>query len=166
MRRSKGSAIAEMGPALFVLLICILIPLFDLLYICVGMGFGYFLHGTEIRELATSKPWPVDGGVDATQALQRADNDFVNTTCGIASFLGITQANLSTAVTHPGFGASSYFAAPAGTGNINPGTVTLTTQVSIRPWLYLPFLAGIPGMGANFVCNYTDTKPEDENGQN
>jgi hypothetical protein len=162
----KGSAITELGPALFILLICILIPLLDLLYLGMGYCFGYFLHSTEIRELATNKPWPVDGGVAATQALQRADNDFVTNSCGLASFLGISPSNLTTTVMHPNFGASSYIAAPSSGGNIQPGTVSLTTTISIRPWLYLPFFSHVQGLGANAVFSFTDTKPEDENGQN
>ena len=162
MRRSKGSAITEFGPSLFILLVVIFVPLLALFYIAVGYGFAYFLHNLEIREVATNPPNITAG----TQALTRADTDFVNNSCGIAQFLGINSGNYTAKVTHPGFGASSYAAPPAGVGNITPGTVTLTTNVSIRPWLDVPFLAGLPGVGAPLNLSFTDTKPEDENGQN
>jgi hypothetical protein len=162
MRKSRGSAIAELGPSLLILLVLILIPVLDLLYIGSAYGFAWFVQNTEIRELSTNTPWQLDGGVAATQALARADSDVLTNSFGFAAFLGINQSNFSTRVTHPNFGANT-FIPPTTT---EAGQVILTTNVLIRPWLRVPFLASVPGIGTDMPFSFTTTKPQEENGQN
>jgi hypothetical protein len=51
-RRNKRGSIAELGPALFILIIVILVPLMAL--ICVGLGFacGWYLNFMSVRAAA------------------------------------------------------------------------------------------------------------------
>src|SRR5437868_1186771 len=84
-RRCTGGAIAETGPALFLLIVLIVIPVMDLLYMGIAYGFAWFLHNTEIRELAVRVPDPAQ----APTFLSKVDNDFVNNSHGFAAFLGI-----------------------------------------------------------------------------
>jgi hypothetical protein len=156
IRQSRGGAIAETGPALLLLIALIIVPVMDLLYMGVAFGFAWFLHSAEIRELAVRPP-----DVSQSQAfLSKVDNDFVNKSFGFANFLGINSGTMSTKIQHP----NPTYVLPV-PPNLQ-GSVTLTTKVTVRPWLYIPFFIQVPGITADMVFSFTSDKPQEENGQN
>ncbi|HEY9789913.1 MAG TPA: hypothetical protein V6D22_05925 [Candidatus Obscuribacterales bacterium] len=156
IRKSRGGAIAETGPALLLLIALIIVPVMDLLYMGLAYGFAWFLHNSEIRELAVNPP-----NVAQSQTfLNKVDNDFVTSSFGFASFLGINAGSMSTKIQH----ANPTYTAPVPPNT--QGSVTLTTKVTVRPWLYIPFFVQVPGITADMVFSFTSEKPQEENGQN
>lgn len=151
--RRRGSAIAETGPALFLLFIAVFFPLTDACYLLAGYAFAYFLHNTEARECSVRKP----DNSQAAAYIQAADDDFYTNAGGIAQFLHLDGANRFSRITHNG---PNY--TPGSNGQ--PGTMTLTTTVRIQPWFYLPLCAGVPGLGADIPLSFTTTKPQEESG--
>ncbi len=143
-RNNNGSAITETGPALFLLLIIILFPLIDLIYMGLAFGIVWYLNHLEVRELALRVP------SESTQVLTDIDRLFVNQ--GLGRFVGMTFPNIS----HPG-GAQR-----GGT----PVMVTCTTNVTVLPFMSIPFLFPVSGINApvNFVV--TSTRLQEEEGIN
>jgi nitrate reductase NapE component len=140
-RRTKsGSAISEFGPALFLFLIFMLFPVIDV----ISMGFAYFaactLNDLQLREAARqpkTQVLSIDGLVQETIPQKwRASN---------LSILIAPQTNITTAVNYkPGVGAVY---------------LTLNTTVSFRPLLPIPFLNGIPGLGAPLTLTISGSRP-------
>jgi hypothetical protein len=155
-RHCKGSAIAETGPALLLLLILIVFPVIDLLYMGCSFGFAWFLHNTEIRELSVRAP-------DVSQAqiiLAKVDNDFMTNSFGMAGFMGINSANQAQKILH----ANPSYTPPSATAP--NGQVSLATSVVIRPWLYIPFFMKVPGLNTDLTFSFASVKPQEENGKN
>jgi hypothetical protein len=152
--RRYGGAIAETGPALFLFFVCVFFPMLDLLYIVAGYGFGWFLHSTEVRECSVRKPDNSAG----SQYVKIADDDFFKNAKGMAEFLGFNDANRSTRIRHDG---------PVFTDGANgaPGEVRLTTSVDIKPWLYIPFIPGVPGLSKDIPVSFTTIRPQEESGR-
>lgn len=151
-KRRLGSAIAETGPALFLLFILVFFPLTDACYMLAGYMFAYFLHNTEARECSVRKP---DNNQSANY-VKIADDDFFNNAGGMAAFLRLNGANRYTRISHNG---PLYT-----TGAAGPGNMSLTTTVKVQPWFYLPLCAGIPGLGADMPVSFTTNKPQEESG--
>lgn len=51
-RKRQGNAIAEFGPAIFILLIMILIPMMVLVYVGLGFACGWYLNYMSVRSAA------------------------------------------------------------------------------------------------------------------
>lgn len=147
LRSRRGSAITETGPALFVLLVLIFFPLIDVLGICANYCFCFLLHNAELREIALRRPI----AAEATQALQRVDGEFTNTS--FANFLRLSPSDVThvgpTWVTHPD----------------NSMTVQLQTKVTCEPFLRIPFFFAIPGLSADLPFQFTTTRPQEELGR-
>ncbi|MBX9666824.1 MAG: hypothetical protein K2X93_04360 [Candidatus Obscuribacterales bacterium] len=143
-RNSQGSAITETGPALFLLLIIILFPLLDLMYMGLAFGIVWYLNHLEVRELALRVP------SESTQVLTDIDRLFVNQ--GLGRFVGMTTGS----ITHPG-GARRAGA---------PVMVTCQTNVTVLPFMSIPFLIPVSGINqpVNFVV--TSTRLQEEEGVN
>jgi hypothetical protein len=144
-RKTRGAAIAETGPALLMLLIFILFPVMDILYMVAGWGMSWCLHRAEIREISVHKP------VDWTTAKAKADGEFYNGQ--IAAFLQL----------QPEAGPDPVF-----TPDItNPTEVTVTTNASIKPLLFItvPGLPNIPGLNARVPVKFTSSRPQEEKGR-
>lgn len=153
-RGRKGSAITEFGPALFFLFVLVFFPLIDVLYLACGYGFAWYLHSYEIRELSVRPP--VAG--NATTVLGQVDDDFLKSSPGLAKFLGIESSNKATTITHA---APVYTPEAAGVR----GEVRLTTNILVKPFLYIPFFPNVPGVSASMPFTFTSSKPQEENGQ-
>lgn len=158
-RSRRGSAIAELGPALFVLLILIFFPMLDLMGAAADYAFANLLHNAEIREIAVRVP---DEGQKETIA-QQADKDFINTMPGYAQFCGIKVADVGNdaKIKH----SIQYIKSdPA-----NPDEITevqVATTVSFKPFLVIPYMDGIPGLGGNMTFTVATTRPQEEKGKN
>lgn len=146
-RRQNGQAITETGPALFLLLVCMLFPLIDLLYLSAGWGMAFVLHRSEIREVAIHKP------SDWMSAMNKADTEFTNG--ALSKFLKIERKAISDPA--PTFGPDT----------ANPEQVMVTTRAAIKPFLYLPFvfLGNIPGLTAPLDVQFTSVRLQEEKGR-
>ncbi|CAN5237200.1 hypothetical protein BH11CYA1_BH11CYA1_42350 [soil metagenome] len=128
-RRQRGSAIAEFGPALFFIFIFGLFPVIDI----IALSFNYTslmsLNDIQLREavklpksIATNPKGPVVGSIP---------DKWMATVLGGAANLEERPA------TSVGYDASS--------GNMY---VQVSTTVSLRPLLNIPFFYKVPGIGA------------------
>jgi hypothetical protein len=128
-KRTGGSAITEMGPALFILLIAIFFPLLDLALV----GLAYFSCAT-LNDLQTNKAamlpqseaesegGPVKKGVREAWQLSA-----IGTLARLAG-------EPSTDVSYTEFGADQ--------------CVVVSTSFSVKPFLPIPFIPGVPGISA------------------
>jgi hypothetical protein len=127
-RKSKASALSEFGPALFFIFIFAVFPVIDL----IAMGFGYTscvtLNDLQLREaaklpksIANSQTGPV---------LSTIPQKWMTTIAGAMS--GLTE-NPSTTLTYEPYNGSIY--------------VNVSTSVTVRPFLTIPFFTKIPGLG-------------------
>ncbi len=145
-RIPDGSAISETAPALFILLIMILFPLIDLMYMGLAYSIVWYLNHLEVRELAVREP------AETAQVLTEVDNQFLGV--GMAKFIGIQPGEIK----HP----LPNQAVRAG----NPETVTCTTTAVVRPFLSLPFIMPVAGINQPVVFTVTSNRLQEELGKN
>lgn len=139
LRSGKGSAITEMGPALFILLIFAIFPVVNLIF----MGMSYMscvtLNDLQLREAAKT---PKSQAELPTGPVQKGIFDQWRQTAigGISGVTDQPQTDISYST---------------GAGTIY---VTVSTTVNIKPLLTIPFFPAVPGMGAPFTCNITHSR--------
>lgn len=160
-RKSKGSAITEFGPALFLFLIVIFFPLMDILGMAAVYCCGWYSNFITTRELAVrtaadgglgTPPPAKDAGRSATTTggtvANEVNTEFLKT--GIASFVGVTAAGLTHAVTYIG---------PTSAGD--PPQVECRTTVRSKPFLTIPFIPNVPGLSADIDFTMAATRPRE-----
>jgi hypothetical protein len=155
LRRNTGSAITELGPAIFIIFIFAFFPMLDLIF----LGFSYCACQT-LNNLQVAQAAKI------TSAQAQSDNGDIKkvipetwTSTGLGSFVGLTELPITKV---------SYKEGPQ-TVYGNDYYVTVNTTVSVRPFLAIPFLPGIPGLhqpavfaisGRKLVENYRFVQPE------
>jgi hypothetical protein len=167
LRSDKGGQIAELPPALFLLLIVIFFPLVDLLYYCFAYGCTWYLHQLELRAVSVSVP-PAGQpaglpGFDGhqIQELQSKETEFLNS--GLGAFLQMHPADVleCQVVQYP--------------DPNNPtvvGTSVLTNRFRVRAMIYipLPMFNNIPALDSlnrgNINFSYSSTTLQEERGLN
>jgi len=139
-RNERGQAIAETGPAIFILFIVILFPLIDMLY----MGFAYavvwYMNYLEVRELAVRVP------AETTQAISDVDSYYLTTSFG--KFVGLSPNSIQHQTARSG----------------DPTIVSCTTTAQVRPFLTLPFLIPVAGINQSVTFSVTSTRLQEELG--
>lgn len=148
LRRQRGSAIAETGPALLMLLVFIFFPMLDLLYIGAGYGMAWLAHRAAIRELAVHTP----DDTGRITAIERANREYLAT--GMAKFLALDATTLK-------HDPPTYLMDASG----NPNTVKLITRAQIKSLFVVPFFSSIPGLGAPVPVSFASEKPQEEKGR-
>lgn len=143
-RNAAGSAITETAPALFLLLLVILFPLIDMLYMGLAFGLTWYLNHLEVRELAVRVP------AESAQVL--TDIDTLYTSTGFGKFIGLTVPRIQ----HPG--GARYGG--------NPLSVTCTTVATINPFLNIPFVIPVSGLNQPATFTVTSTRLQEEEGRN
>jgi hypothetical protein len=146
-----GSSVSEMGPALFILLLVVLFPMLDLLYLGLGYAASWYLNHLEIRELAIRSP------AQSSAALKEVDNLWANS--GFGHLVGATVSS----ITHSGPAYDPDTSVPP-----DPlGFVKITTTVTIEPFLkQAPVgLNSVPGLGKAVTFSFSDRRPQEEKGR-
>lgn len=151
-RSFRGSAISEFGAAIFLLLVIILFPLINLIYLGAGYAASWYLNNLEVRELAVRNP------AQAQTVLTEVDQTWASS--GLARFVG---AGLND-VTHPG---GVLYDPSSSDPTDTQAFVKLTTQVTVKPFLHLalPLFQDIPGIGAPIKFAFVDRRPQEEKGR-
>ncbi len=157
-RRDNGSAIAEFGPALFVLLIIIFFPLMDFLGLAAAYCMGWYCNYNVCRELSVRKENERD------QVFSECNTALFNT--GLIAFVGCkTHTDTDSTPASPPvpsapsdlFHHADYGAAAGGFQPI----VTLTTQVTAQPFITVPFIPAVPGLSAPAAMVFTSQRPRE-----
>jgi hypothetical protein len=153
-RSRKGSALSEFGPAFFLLLTFGLLPLIDVVMIGIDYASAFYLNEMQLREaqklpksLATSPKGPV---IETVPRLWRA---------GLIGGMTPADTQITTIVDYKPVPWQ-----PVGESQtLNFWFVTVTTTASFRPLLTIPFLNGIPGLGAPMTFTVTGRRPVENN---
>jgi hypothetical protein len=135
LRKFRGQAIAETGPALFVLLVLIFFPLLDLLAMGLQFCCGWYLNHEATHELADSKL------ADWTTALDQVKAKFDAT--GVPKFAHMVS------------GTHTYTNVPADATGATPAEVHNTTAIVCKPFLYIPMFFPVPGVNQNMTISFT-----------
>lgn len=148
-RGKRGSAIAEFGPSLLLLLVLTLFPMINLLYLGGAYSMAWVGHRNALREFSVHAP----NATGQAQARNKATTEFQNT--GMAAFLGLGPGNMNHVPTY----------LPDAT---NPETVRVTTTANIRSFFFLPYgiLRTIPGLGSPLAVRFVTERPQEEKGRN
>ncbi|MBX3076322.1 hypothetical protein KF707_13610 [Candidatus Obscuribacterales bacterium] len=82
-RNRKGNQIAEFGPAIFILIIAILIPMLVMIYVGFGFCCGWYLNFMSVRAAAVAQKANLQQALDAQLAAWNAS--------GLPQFAGATM---------------------------------------------------------------------------
>jgi hypothetical protein len=132
-RNKKGAAIAEVGPALFLLLLMCVFPLLDLIFAGCAYSGCMLLNDLELREACRVPSSACDTELTAITM------NFCNS--GIARFIGI-EGQPTFQVNYEDDAQSQGGAA------VNNVYVTVATTLIIHPFLTIPFFNSVPALGA------------------
>jgi hypothetical protein len=132
-RKPHGYTITEMGPALFLLLIMGIFPILDLIFAGSAYTACVLLNNLELREAARLPASQVDNAM-----VQIAHDWHVS---GIGQYAG----SMSDPQTQ-----YSYTVVPIenSTGRSTETYINVTTNVTLRPFLPIPFFNAVPALGA------------------
>jgi len=166
-RRSRGSAIAEFGPALWLLAILILIPLVDLASFMCGVGTVMMVANLGCRKAAGANTWSL-----ASSLLTQTEADLAN----FRSFALVVPITGNSGVTlnvlgYPtgGGGSVTTYSPPPAANKIPIDRSTLDSTIydyqvvasyNVLPlfnFKHLPVLSTIPGLGAAVPITFTST---------
>ena len=145
-RSVSGSQIAELPPALLFLLILILFPLIDLLYICSAYGAGWYLNQIEARQVACMPPQAASGKFLINNLPQSLNWN------GLMGVVESTEASPSV----------TYIPVPGST--TQAGQATVVTTVTVQPFLSIQtqWLPIVPGLNGPLTFVYTNTIFQEE----
>ena len=127
-RTNNGSALSEFGPALFFLFIFAVFPVMDIIGLCFGYLSCVTMNDLQLREAAKV---PKSQATCQSGAVQQAiPQKYMATVMG--AFSGLT-ALPATQVDYKASTSAIY--------------VTVSTTVTVRPFLTIPFFVKVPGLG-------------------
>lgn len=137
--RRRGSSLAEFGPALFFLFLFAVFPVLDI----IGLSFGYLssvsLNDLQLRQAAK---------VPKSQA-----QDPNGSVC-----LAIPETYVKTVA--GGLASISQLPVTEVSYDVDPSSVyvVVTTHVTVRPFLTIPFFPMVPGIGAPATYTITSSR--------
>lgn len=136
-RNRKGSAMAELGPALFLLFIFFFFPMLDLVALTTSYCCLFTLNDIQTREasMMTRLQAQSPEGI----VVKAIPEQWVNN--GIGRFVGVNKAP-KTEVSYR-------------SGGVADKHVFVATTATVTPLLTIPFFPGVPGLGApiDFTCS-------------
>jgi len=150
-KATGGSEMAEMGPAMLIIFVIILVPMLDLLYLACAYAAGWYCNHLSVREVCCRQPTQFQAAGDA--ALGAWENS------GLCGF--IHASNITNTVTFEDAGAN---AVPATATNI--AYCLVATNMTIQPWLPIPFLTQVAGINAPINFTFSAQRPQEEKGLN
>jgi len=158
VRGRCGQQIAEAGPAFFILLICILFPMLDLLYYGFAFGAAWYLHQLEARAVSVSQPpFPPPSTFEGHVIPELAAKEDIFVHSGIGQFIKITDLFCQVQQI------------PDPTNPAVVGSSILTNQFFIQAMvpLPIPYFVNIPSInGTGTVFTYSSTVLQEEKGLN
>jgi hypothetical protein len=134
-RKANGSTMAETGPAIMILFMFLFFPLVNILAMSVAYGSCFTLNDVQCREAATLPKTQAEnaGGIIKKQIVEQWKHT------GLGAFVqsqGDPKTNLA------------YFAGAKDGNGSQDQYVEVTTTVTARPFVTVPFFFPVPGMSA------------------
>src|SRR6185437_9350629 len=145
-RSMRGSALTEMGPALFILLMMIFFPMLDLMGMAASYCSGMYLNMMQVKEAAVCQA--SDAQSNSGQVKKGVVDNWLQH--GIGVFVKTTS--------YPGGNNTKVVYT---NGQLDPQTkimdkfVTVTTTVTCQPFLTIPFWFPVPGLSAPMTFVYS-----------
>lgn len=139
LRRPRGSALSEFGPALFFIFIFAVFPVLDIIGLCFGYISCCTMNDLQLRE-AAKLPKSV-ATLQTGTVYQDIPQQFMATLMG--SFSGLTDLPQTTVTYTPGQTAVY---------------VNVATTVTVRPFLTIPFFVKVPGLGEPTSFTVSNTR--------
>ncbi|HEY9787889.1 MAG TPA: hypothetical protein V6D17_21050 [Candidatus Obscuribacterales bacterium] len=146
-----GHEFAEMAPALFILLVCILPPMIDLIYLGIAYAAAWYLNHLQVREAACAPPGQEAAACDRAKAAWQGST--------LAAFIKGTESAAPVIAKQDKF-------PPAPPPGADPDTIQVTTTVTVAPFLQIPFLGSVPGIGAPITWRISSERTREEVGLN
>lgn len=144
-RTANGAGIAEFGPAMLVLLICIFFPLCDLISIGVSYSLLMVLNYNQVHEAALIDS--VDA-LDASGSVKKGIPDTWRS--GMGHFVNMS-GNVDTEV--------GYRDGETENNGPKDTIVRVKTTITCKPFLSIPFFVNIPGINAPFPLVVFQERP-------
>jgi hypothetical protein len=146
IRRATGGTIAEFGPALWILLICIFFPLVDILSLAVSYGLCVVLNTNQVKEAALL---PRADATDPSGTVMKTIPEMWEN--GMGRFVKMSGQPLTEV---------AYRTGETGTDNITDKIVGVRTTINCNPFLSVPVpFVSCPGLNAPMVFQITSEKP-------
>jgi hypothetical protein len=139
IRKQRGSAISEMAPALFLLLVVAVFPVLDLIFDGLAYCACVTLNNLQLREAVRV---PKSQATDPSGTVQL---DIPNN--WRASSLGGLAPLMSDPVTEVTYDVVA--------GN---AVASVSTTLSVRPLMVIPFFPNVPGLSAPMPLTITTTR--------
>lgn len=153
-RSQSASALSEFAPALFLLLLFGLFPVIDAIFIGIDYASARYLNELQLREaqkLPNSQSSDENGLVKKTIPTQWSQ-----------SLLGGLHNPDQPVTTKVSYTPVPW--QPVGSNQtVNFWFVTIETKVSFRPFLSLPLLGAVPGLGAPITFSISGRRPVENN---
>jgi hypothetical protein len=145
-RGTRGSSIAEFGPAMFVLLLLIFFPVLDLLSVCFNYGIVALLNYNQVHEASLL---PSEKANDPSGPVKKEIPDAWRHT-GMAKFIKVV-GNPETTI--------SYRNGQSNGDSTSDKIVILKTTVVCEPFVRIPIpIANVPGLNASVRLSATSER--------
>ncbi|MCC7532150.1 MAG: hypothetical protein IT342_26845 [Candidatus Melainabacteria bacterium] len=140
IRTRNGAGIAEFGPAMLVLVICIFFPLVDILSVCLAYCTVMVLNYNQVAQAALIK---ASEAANPGGEVKKGIPDVWRS--GMGKFVNMsgdpqTEVSYRPGQTEQGSGAT----------DAEDVIVRVKTTINCNPFLPIPFFFGIPGINAQF----------------
>lgn len=138
-RNQRGSAISEMAPALFLLLVVAVFPVLDLIFDGLGYSAVVTLNNLQLRE-AVRVPKSQATDPNGAVQLQIPNNWRASAFGGLAPLMAdpVTEVSYDVVACN--------------------AMLTVSTTVSVRPLLVIPFFPNVPGLSAPMPFTITSSR--------
>ncbi|CAN5572483.1 hypothetical protein BH10CYA1_BH10CYA1_21590 [soil metagenome] len=148
--KKGGSGTVELAPALIVIFIVVLIPMLDLLYLGLAYAAGWYCNHLVVREVACRDP----NGGSPNAAAAAATSAWAGT--GLAKFIGAGTGQVTNTIKF----------LPPGTPSpgLPPASCFVSTQVTVKPFLPIPFFMQVEGLNKAVIFGYGAERPQEEKG--
>lgn len=154
IRKSRGSALSEVGPAIFLLVVVGLLPAVDMIFLGIDYAAAYTLNELQLREAQKSKKsqtFRIDGPVIEQIPAQWRKS--------LLGSIAPSEPDIQTQVSYQPVPWQ-----PVGTNQtLDFWFVSISTAVRFRPLIIVPFMKGVPGLGAPFTLTISGRRPMENN---
>ena len=154
LRVRQGAALSEFGPALFLVLIFGLLPVLDAIFIGIDYASARYLNELQLRE---AQKLPKSNATSGSGTVMLTIPDEWR-----HGLLGSSANPDQPVITQIDYKPVPW--QPVGSNQtIDFWFVTISTTVSFRPFLKIPFFNAVPGLGAPITFSVAGRRPVENN---